>query len=105
MEEFLKLFPTSFKKEPREALLSADQLKNAFHDKGWHRNFYAGMADEAEADGAIRRVHGEGRGGQILRGLPEIVDAFVARREERGSMMEDVPLKVTAKRRKPSQKR
>jgi hypothetical protein len=48
---------------------------------------------------------GEGRGGQILRGLPEIVDAFVARREERGSMMEDVPLKVTAKRRKPSQKR
>jgi hypothetical protein len=29
----------------------------------------------------------------------------VARREERGSMMEDVPLKVTAKRRKPSQKR
>jgi len=105
MEEFLKLFPTSFKKEPREALLSADQLKNAFHDKGWHRNFYAGMADEAEADGAIRRVHGEGRGGQILRGLPEIVGAFVARREERGSMMEDVPLKVTAKRRKPSQKR
>ena len=105
MEEFLKLFPTSFKKEPREALLSADQLKNAFHYKGWHRNFYAGIADEAEAGGTIRRVHGEGRGGQILRGLPEIVGAFVARREERGSMIEDVPLKVTAKRRKPSQKR
>ena len=105
MEEFLKLFPTSFKKEPREALLSGDQVKAAFISLGWHRDLYKGMSDKAEADGIIRRVSGEGRGGQILRGLPEIVGAFVARREERGSMMEDVPLKVTAKRRKPPKRR
>jgi hypothetical protein len=104
MEEFLKLFPTLFKEQPREALLSADQLKNAFHDKGWHRNFYAGMADQAEADGTIQGVRGEGRGGQVLRGLPEMVDAFVKRREERGSLMENVPLKITAKRRKPTER-
>ena len=105
MEEFLKLFPTSFKKEPREALLSGDQVKAAFLSRGWHRDLYKGMSDGAEADGTLRRVQGEGRGGQILRGLPEIVAAYTARREERGSLMEDVPLKVTARRRKPPKKR
>lgn len=105
MEEFLKLFPTSFKKEPREALLSGDQVKAAFLSLGWHRDLYKGMSDKAEADGIIRRVSGEGRGGQILRGLPEILAAYTARREEKGSMMEDVPLKVTAKRRKPPKRR
>ena len=98
MEEFLGLFPTTFKDKPREALLSADQLKNLFHDHGWHRNFYAGMADQAEAEGFIQLVSGEGRGGQKLRGLPEMVIAYQTRLAERDSLMEEVPLRVKAKR-------
>ena len=105
MEEFLKLFPTSFKKEPREALLSGDQVKVAFLKLGWHRDLYKGMCEQAEADGLLAIVRGEGRGGQLLRGLPEIVAAYTARREEAGSLMEQVPLKVCAKRRKPPKRR
>jgi hypothetical protein len=105
MEEFLKLFPTSFKKEPREALLSGDQVKVAFLKLGWHRDLYKGMYEQAEADGLLAIVRGEGRGGQLLRGLPEIVAAYTARREEAGSLMEQVPLKVCAKRRKPPKRR
>jgi hypothetical protein len=105
MEEFLKLFPTSFKKEPREALLSADQVKVAFLKLGWHRDLYKGMYEQTEADGLLAIVRGEGRGGQLLRGLPEIVAAYTARREEAGSIMEQVPLKVCAKRRKPPKRR
>ena len=54
---------------------------------------------------AMAIVRGEGRGGQLLRGLPEIVAAYTARREEAGSLMEQVPLKVCAKRRKPPKRR
>lgn len=102
MEEFLGLFPTTFKDKPREALLSADQLKNLFHDHGWHRNFYAGLADEAESKGLIQMIIGEGRGGQKLRGLPEMVAAYQTRLAERDSLMEQVPLRVKAKRPKTS---
>ena len=34
LEEFMALFPGSFRNEPREALLSADQIKNIFHERG-----------------------------------------------------------------------
>ena len=42
---------------------------------------------------------------QFWREVPQSeLAAYTARREEKGSMMEDVPLKVTAKRRKPPPK-
>ncbi len=100
MDEFLTLFPSHFRTEPREALLSGDQIKNAFHERNWHRDFYRGLADEAVACGRIAEVRGEGRGGQILRGLPGIVEAFEARRRERGSMLEDVPLRAPSRPKK-----
>lgn len=100
LDEFLTLFPSHFRTEPREALLSGDQIKNAFHERRWHRDFYRGLADEAAACGRIAEVRGEGRGGQILRGLPGIVEAFQARRRERGSMLEDVPLRAASRPKK-----
>lgn len=94
VDEFMTLFPVAFRQEPREALLSADQIKNLFHDRGWHHDFYRGLADEAQACGKLVAARGEGRGGQVLRGLPGVVEAFETQRKERGSMMEDVPLKA-----------
>lgn len=104
LDEFLLLFSSSFRDEPREALLSAGQIKNAFHERGWHHDFYHGLADEAEAAGRIMSARGEGRGGQVLRGLPIVVEAYETRRKERGSMMEDVPLKAPSSRRKKRKK-
>ena len=92
LDEFMGVFPQTFAENPREALLSADQIKNLFHERGWHKDFYRGMCDEAEACGRIATVRGEGRGGQVLRGLPVVADAFKTLRQERGSLMEDVPL-------------
>jgi len=98
MDEFLTLFPTTFKKHPREALLSGDQIKNTFLDRGWHRDFYRGLSDQAESEQLIAWVRGDGRGGQVLRGLPAIIEAYKTLREERDTLMKDVPLEVTAKR-------
>ena len=58
------------------------------------------MCDEAEAKGRITAVRGEGRGGQVLRGLPALAAAFEKQRLEQGSMMEEVPLKAPSKARK-----
>ena len=106
LDEFMGIFPVWFRTEPREALLSADQIKNIFHERGWHKDFYRGLCDEAEAGGRIGRTCGEGRGGQVLRGLPGVVEALETKRRERGSLMEEVPLKAPAnarrKRRKPN---
>ena len=100
LEEFMALFPGSFRNEPREALLSADQIKNIFRERGWHKDFYRGLSDEAAATGRIAEARGEGRGGQVLRGLPGVVTAFETQRQERGSMMEEVPLKAPASARR-----
>jgi len=100
LDEFLTLFPSSFQHDPREALLSAEQIKNAFHERGWHRDFYRGLSDEAEACGRIAEARGNGRGGQVLRGLPGVVEAFQTKREEVGTMMEEVPLKAPSNPRK-----
>ena len=92
MDAFLAIFPTSYKKEPKHGLFSADQLKKIFEDRGWARDGYRAMCDNAEAEGLIAQARGEGRGGQILRGLPAIVEAFNKHREARGSILEEVPL-------------
>ncbi len=92
MDEFIGIFPVSFKDDPRGGLLSADQIKKVFHERDWHKDFYRGMCDDAEAAGRIVSVRGEGRGGQVLRGLPAMVEAFEKHRAARGSIMEDVPL-------------
>jgi hypothetical protein len=52
------------------------------------------LCDEAEASERIVSVRGEGRGGQVLRGLPGIAEAFEKHRKEKDSIMEDVPLKA-----------
>ena len=100
LDEFVAMFPATFNGEPRHALLSADQLKNLFHERGWHKDFYRGLCDEAEAVDRIAAVRGEGRGGQVLRGLPAIVAAFEKQRLECGSLMEEVPLKAPANARR-----
>jgi len=100
LDEFVGMFPATFNGDPRQGLLSADQIKNMFHERGWHKDFYRGMCDEAEASGRIAAVRGDGRGGQVLRGLPALAEAFERQRQELGSLMEDVPLKAPAKARK-----
>lgn len=91
LDEFMGIFPASFRNEPREALLSADQIKNAFADRGWHRDFYKGLADEAEVAGLLKAT-GAGRYNQLLRGRPLLVEAFEAKRREAGTLMAEVPL-------------
>ena len=102
LDEFVAIFPTTVNGDPRRGLLSADQIKNTFHERGWHKDFYRGLCDEAEAAGKIVAARGEGRGGQILRGLPAMTAAFEKHRAEAGSIMEEVPLKVHGK---PSRRR
>jgi hypothetical protein len=97
LDEFVAIFPTTFNGDPRHGLLSADQIKNTFHERGWHKDFYRGLCDEAEAAGRIAAARGDGRGGQVLRGLPGVVTAFESHRQERGSLMEEVPLKAPVK--------
>ncbi len=92
MDAFLAIFPNTYKKDPRGGLLSADQIKKAFLDRGWHKDFYRAMCDDAEAEGLIVQVRGEGRGGQILRGLPAMAEAFAKHRDARGTILEEVPL-------------
>ncbi|MEA3212344.1 MAG: hypothetical protein QOE70_5401 [Chthoniobacter sp.] len=99
LDDFLTLFPASFDGDPRQALLSADQLKNAFHDRGWDKSFYKGMADEAECAGHVKAT-AAGRYNQILRGRPAAVEAYEARLKEKATIMEDVPLTVPAPRTK-----
>ena len=96
----MALFRSSFRDNSREALLSADQIKNLFHDRGWHHDFYRGLADEAEACGKLASARGEGRGGQVLRGLPGVIEAYETQRQERGSLMEQVPLNAACRPRK-----
>jgi hypothetical protein len=91
LDEFMALFPPSFRNEPREALLSAEQIKNAFHDRGWHKDFYKGLCDEAESTGKLKTT-AAGRYNQLLRGLPGHVEAFETKLAEAGSMMAQVPL-------------
>jgi hypothetical protein len=91
LDEFMALFPPSFRNEPREALLSAEQVKNAFHDRGWHKDFYKGLCDEAESTGKLKTT-AAGRYNQLLRGLPGHVEAFETKLAEAGSMMAQVPL-------------
>jgi hypothetical protein len=91
LDEFMALFPPSFRNEPREALLSADQIKNAFHERGWHKDFYKGLCDEAESTGKLKTT-AAGRYNQLLRGLPGHVEAFETKLAEAGSMMAQVPL-------------
>ena len=94
LDEFVAVFPATFNGEPRHGLLSADQIKNLFHERGWHKDFYRGLCDEAEASGRIVATRGEGRGGQVLRGLPAVITALEKQRQEQGTIMEDVPLKA-----------
>lgn len=70
--------PAKWSGEPRAGLLSADQIKNAFHDRGWHKDFYKGLCDEAEAAGRIKATRA-GRYNQILRGLPAVIAAYEQR--------------------------
>jgi hypothetical protein len=44
---------------PKSELMNTDQIKNAFHDRGWDHGFYRGLADEAEAAGRLLPVRGE----------------------------------------------
>ena len=92
MDSFVAIFPTTYKKDPRGGLLSADQIKKAFVERGWQKDFYRAMCDDAEAEGLIVQVRGDGRGGQILRGLPAMAEAFAKHRDARGTILEDVPL-------------
>ncbi len=92
LDEFVALFPATFTGDPRRGMLSADQIKNLFHERGWHKDFYRGLCDEAESAGRIVSVRGEGRGGQVLRGVPAIAEAFEKHRKEKDSIMEAVPL-------------
>jgi hypothetical protein len=97
LDDFLTLFPANFDGDPRQALLSADQLKNAFHDRGWDKSFYKGMADEAECAGHVKAT-AAGRYNQILRGRPAAVEAYEERLKEKATIMEEVPLTVPAPR-------
>lgn len=92
MDEFLAIFPISYKADPRHGLLSADQIKKVFLDRGWHKDLYRAMCDNAEAEGLLTQIKGDGRGGQILRGLPAIAEAFEKQKKAKGSILEDVPL-------------
>ena len=63
------------------------------------------MCDNAEAEGLLVRIGGEGRGGQILRGLPAIAEAFLEHKQAKGSILEEVPLAKPVVRRKAKKRR
>ena len=85
--------------DTRAALLSADQIKNVFHDRGWHKDFYKGLCDEAEAAGKIKATRAA-LYNQSLRGLPAVVEAYEKRMTEEATIMQDVPLSVPIRRSK-----
>ena len=105
MDEFLAIFPIGYKSEPRYGLLSADQIKKVFLDRGWQKDLYRAMCDNAEADGLLTQIKGDGRGGQILRGLPAIAEAFLEHKNAKGSILEEVPLAKPVVRRKAKKRR
>jgi hypothetical protein len=105
MDEFLAIFPIGYKSEPRYGLLSADQIKKVFLDRGWQKDLYRAMCDNAEADGLLTQIKGDGRGGQILRGLPAIAEAFLKHKNAKGSILEEVPLAKPVVRRKAKKRR
>lgn len=90
MDEFMAIFPIGSKTEPGYGLLSADQIKKVFLDRGWQKDLYRAMCDNAEAEGLLVRIGGEGRGGQILRGLPAIAEARLEDKKAKGSILEEV---------------
>jgi len=90
--------------DPRHGMLSADQIKNIFHERGWHKDFYKGLCDESEAAGKIKATRAV-RYNQVLRGLPAVVDAYEKRVAEKDSIMEDVPLSKPARRGKKRRKK
>ena len=103
LDRFMEIFPGTFSGEPRNALLSAEQIKNAFYDRGWHKDFYKGLCDEAEASGKIG-VTRIGRLNQVLRGLPDLVATYEKRVAEAGTMMQEVPLKAPLNARRKRRK-
>ena len=91
MEEFMEIFPKFATNDPKSALLSADLIKNIFHDKGWHKDFYKGLCDEAEKQGLIKSTR-SGRWNQVLRGRPDFVDALEKQENDKGTILEDTLL-------------
>lgn len=104
IEEFMQIFPVIATDGPQSALLTADQIKNVFHDRGWHKDFYKGLCDEAETQGLIKSTKGE-RWNQILRGRPDFVDAVEQERQAAGTILEDTLLTPGYSRRKARKKR
>jgi hypothetical protein len=78
MQEFVSLLPTlGATSRPRDGLLSAGEIRNQFSKKGWKRDSYAGVCEEACRTKKTALVQ-EGRGNRLkLYGRPEVVDAYL----------------------------
>jgi len=90
MDEFLSLFPASCDKSPESALRTANQLKNTFQQRGWSRNSYKGLRDDAEAQGLLSTVTSSHN--RKLTGRKPVIEAFLKLRAEKGTILEQAYL-------------
>lgn len=104
VDDFMALFPHDYKKDPSEALLSAGQIQIAFRQRGWSKNHYNGMCDNAVAQGILAQTSGRGRGGKVLRGRPDMVEAYLRNQQEKGTILENVPVAKPPKKKKRTRK-
>jgi len=104
MEDFVAIFPHDYKNDPSEALLSAGQIQIAFRQRGWSKNLYSGMCDNAALQGLLAQTPGGGQGGKVLRGRPEMVEAYLRWKKEKGTILEIVPISKQRKTKKRTRK-
>jgi hypothetical protein len=104
VDDFMALFPHDYKKDPSEALLSAGQIQIAFRQRGWSKNHYSGMCDNAVAQGILEQTSGGGKGGKVLRGRPDMVEAYLRNKQEKGTILENVPIAKPPKKKKRTRK-
>jgi AAA domain len=86
VEQLCSLFPAFENgKKPREYLLTAGEIRNLFASRGWKRDSYAGVCDQALRERVIDFDLG-GRGNrQKLYGRPEVLRAYREQKAQGGT--------------------
>lgn len=80
-DDFLSIFPAlEANTDPKKCLLTAGEIRNLFAKRGWKRDSYAGVCDQAVKEGKVKFLQ-EGRGNRTKRyGRPEAISAYEERR-------------------------
>lgn len=78
LDEFLTIFPKTITQgRPESAVLTTDQIKAAFLARGWDKNAYKALRDDAEARGLLITVTGKFNRKYCSR--PELAKDFMER--------------------------